>query len=112
MASSQAVTRRTFLAQGAQLSATGIVGTQLLSSCAHGRSANLPAPVVETAEEWGTDHRFGGVGAIYLFADPGDLWVEVEKQDHSGRYSPLLYHPTPVSNCHWLIGRTSLRLHQ
>jgi hypothetical protein len=33
------------------------------------------------AEEWRTEHRFGGCGGVYFMAQPGELWVELEKAD-------------------------------
>ena len=37
------------------------------------------------AEEWKTDYRFGGCGGVYFLAEPGELWVEVEKSDLNTR---------------------------
>ena len=34
---------------------------------------------------WNTEFRFGGVGGVYFLASPGELWVEVEKQDLNRR---------------------------
>ncbi len=35
----------------------------------------------DTVDSWTTDIRFGGCGGLYLLAEPGELWVEIEKSD-------------------------------
>ncbi|MCP4644419.1 MAG: hypothetical protein GY851_28505 [bacterium] len=39
------------------------------------------AAEAEQQSTWTTDYRFGGCGGLYLLADPGDLWIDIEKSD-------------------------------
>ena len=34
---------------------------------------------------WSADFRIGGCGGVYFLAEPGEFWVEVEKQDRNVR---------------------------
>ncbi|MBX7255057.1 MAG: BNR repeat-containing protein [Candidatus Hydrogenedentes bacterium] len=39
------------------------------------------AAIAAENSAWTTDHRWGGIGGIFLLPDTGELWVEVEKAD-------------------------------
>lgn len=45
----------------------------------------------EALSAWNSPVQFGGMGGVYLLAEPGELWVEIEKQDlnRSGRNTHL-----------------------
>jgi len=41
------------------------------------------AAVDVVGAEWHSDARLGGCGGLYLYAEPGELWVEIEKSDRN-----------------------------
>ncbi|MFA6245175.1 MAG: hypothetical protein WC655_29800, partial [Candidatus Hydrogenedentales bacterium] len=35
----------------------------------------------DDTQAWTTEHRWGGIGGVFLLPEPGELWIEVEKSD-------------------------------
>ena len=48
-------------------------------------AVTLPSPVHAEDLTWTGDFRVGGCGGAFFFAEPGERWVEVEKQDLNRR---------------------------